>query len=110
MPTFMTIGLQMAEISANKQTNKQTNTQTDNVLYIQGDLCNSDECFFGIISEVMKPELIGWAQKKPTFIGFMNIFTILKSVYWSPHSALFSKSGQNREKCKLRYCVQKLSG
>ena len=34
MPTFMKIGLQMAEISANKQTNKQTNTQTDNVLYI----------------------------------------------------------------------------
>ena len=45
----------------------------------------------------MKVELIGLAQKKPTFIGFMNIFTILKSDYWSPHSALFSKSGQNRE-------------
>ena len=66
--------------------------------HVQGDLCNSDECFFEIISKVMKVELIGWAQKKPTFIGFMNIFTILKSDNWSPHSALFSKSGQNREK------------
>ena len=49
-------------------------------LYIQGDLCNSDECFLGISLKLVEVQSSIIVQKKQNSMGFYLVPGVRKSI------------------------------
>ena len=62
-------------------------------LNLQGDLCNSDECFLRISTNLVKVQSSIIVQKKRNSMGFYLVPGIRKSVQWFSHNSPKRKSG-----------------